>query len=344
VNIVLAHLHEIEEFDQVSLLSGLGYDVFSIGAYEDPHHHEGLRPALPQAPDHPELRAACQRQREKMNDAWGEPGVLFDWAKVNLPDEVIDWMDVFIVHEAEHTFIPHQWDRIKHKRVVWRSVGQTVEHNENVMRPYRAEGLQRVAYSPREANIPGYTGHDALIRFYADPDVWTGWTGTERVVINITQHLYQRDPYTNWLAWDSAKRAVPSVPFLALGPGSEEIGGPGALSYDDMRRWLRRARAYFYTGTQPAPYTLGLVEAMMTGIPTFSIDGCFMRVFPYGHELFEADQLVTRHPGNEAYGSFFPMLMEDNGVAEAISAETRARAIELFGKETIGAQWRAFLG
>lgn len=343
MNIVLAHLHEIEEHDQVKLLSGLGYDVFSPGAYESPRDHEGLRPALPEAPDHPELRAACDRQRAKMSAEWGEPGALFDWAKVNLPDEVIDWMDVFIVHEAEHTFIPHQWNRIKHKRVVWRSVGQTVANNEDVMRPYRAEGLQRVAYSPKEANIPGYTGHDALIRFYADPDVWGGWTGEERVVINITQDLKARDPYTNYEYWRQAEHWA-GVPFMPLGPGSEEIGGPGRLTYDEMRGWLQRARAYLYTGTQPAPYTLGFVEAMMTGIPIISIDPCFMRVFPYGPELFEADELVTRHPVPDSYGQFFRTLFEDDGWAAIISTETRARAIELFGKDTIGAQWQAFLG
>ena len=39
---------------------------------------------------------------------------------------------------------------------------------------------------------------------------------------------------------------------MPLGPGSEVIGGPGALSYDEMKGWLRKARAYLYTGTQPA--------------------------------------------------------------------------------------------
>ena len=51
------------------------------------------------------------------------------------------------------------------------------------------------------------------------------------------------------------------------GPGSERLRGVGSLSHEDMLDYLRRCRVYLYTGTQPASYTLGLMEAMLTGIP-----------------------------------------------------------------------------
>jgi glycosyltransferase involved in cell wall biosynthesis len=116
-----------------------------------------------------------------------------------------------------------------------------------------------------------------------------------------------------------------------LGPGSEDIGGPGALTYDEMRGWLRRARVYLYTGTQPASYTLGLIEAMMTGIPVVSIGPSWMDVFPYGPDLFEGHELV---PERRAHDD--PERAERTTTCSKTSTRhatlVRARAIELFAR------------
>ena len=344
MNILLLLAHSIEEHDQVKLLSELGYDVFSIGGYINPGSpHDPKRPALPQVPYHPELQAVV--------DALGTPDNL-DAAKRHIPDDILDWADAIIVHHFEHTWLVPQWERIKHKRVIWRTVGQSVEHNERMMAPLRDEGLQIVRYSPKERNIPGYAGEDALIRFYKDPDVWTGWTGESPRVINITQHLRQREPYTNWTFWNEVTRHLPAE---AMGPGSEDIFGPGELTFDQMQQSLRKARAYLYTGTQPASYTLGLIEAMMTGIPVVSIGPEHMTIFPYGPGLFEGHDIVSAVDGAgwnwkpwsddpaEARDMLAALLSSRSHAAEQ-SRVQRDRAIELFGKEKIGADWQAFLG
>lgn len=332
--IVLLLAHSIEEHDQLKLLSELGYDVFSIGGYIDPAHpHDGKRPALPSVTFHPELKAAV--------DELGTPDNL-DAAKRHIPDRILDWADTIIVHHYEHTWLFPDWPRLREKRVIWRTVGQSVEGNERLMAPLHEEGLQIVRYSPKERNIPGFAGEDALIRFYKDPDEWRGWTGEEPVVINITQHLRQREPYTNWGFWEQATQGLNRMP---LGPGSEEIGGPGALTYDEMQGWLRRARCYLYTGTQPASYTLGLIEAMMTGIPVVSIGPSWMRIFPYGPELFEGHEIASHHFDDPVRArSVLTDLLGDRHLAEYKSRADRAVAIELFGKAKIAAEWKAFLG
>jgi hypothetical protein len=227
MNVLLLLAHSIEEHDQLKLLAGLGYDVFSIGGYIDPAHpHDPKRPALPDVPYHPELHAAV--------DALGTDDNLTA-AKVRIPDAVLDWADTIIVHHYEHTWLVPQWDRIRHKRVIWRTVGQSVEGNERMMAPYREQGLQIVRYSPKERNIPGYAGEDALIRFYKDPAEWGGWTGEDARVINITQHLRQRDPYTNWRFWE---KATAGLPRLALGP---RFRGHRRPRCPDVRRDARLA-------------------------------------------------------------------------------------------------------
>jgi glycosyltransferase involved in cell wall biosynthesis len=336
--IVLCLSHSIEEHDQLKLLSEIGHDVFSIGGYIDPAHpHDDKRPALPDVPYHRDLRRAV--------DDLGTPDNL-GAAQERIPDDVLGWADTIIYHHYLDRLYG-QWVRIRdwlrgdsNRRVIWRSVGQSVQGNELTAVPFRKEGLERVAYSPKEQNIPGYSGHDALIRFYADPMQWHGWTGSHAAVIQVTQHLRQRDPYTNWGFWDQATRGLTAAP---LGPGSEAIGGPGSLSYDTMRDWLRKARVYLYTGTQPASYTLGLIEAMMTGIPVVSIGPKWMNVFPYGPDLFEGHE-ITQNGFDDPVEAAATLRQYLDGHYHADRPDwTRRRAIELFGKDTIRAQWAAYL-
>jgi hypothetical protein len=333
MNVLLLLAHSIEEHDQVKLLSELGYDVFSLGGYINPHApHDPKRPALPDAPVHPELQVIV--------DNLGTPDNLRA-AKEHIPDDLIDWADTIIVHHFEHTWLAPQWDRIKHKRVIWRTVGQSVGGNEAMMAPLHRQGLQIVRYSPKERNIPNYAGEDALIRFYKDPDEWNGWTGVNPKVINFTQHLRQREPYTNWRFWDEATRGLDRI---AMGPGSEVIGGTGEMSLPLMQEALRSHRAYLYTGTQPASYTLGLIEAMMTGIPVVSIGPSWMTVFPYGPDLFEGHELTMSSDDPADARDILRHLLNDPEYAAACSSIQRGTAISLFGKDTIAAQWKAFLG
>jgi glycosyltransferase involved in cell wall biosynthesis len=361
--IVLCLSHSIEESDQLALLTELGHEVVSIGGFINPQApHDQKRPPLPNVPYFPEVQRAVDALGT--NDNLGA-------AQSRIPDAILEWLgdDGILIyhHYLERLF--GQWDRIRDwkrgasgRRVIWRSVGQSVEYNEREAVPFRREGLERVAYSPKEANIPGYSGRDALIRFYKDPDEWQGWTGEWLLdhndlgpivgadkgtpfILNFTQHLAQREPYTNYGFWHAATQGLPAV---AAGPGSEEIGGLGEQSFEMMQKLLRGARAYLYTGTQPASYTLGLIEAMMTGIPVVSIGPSWMRIFPYGPDLFEGHDIVH---GNGFWSNdpaeaqrFLVAFLNDHDYARSQSVWMRSRAIELFGKQTIAAQWAAFLG
>lgn len=355
VNVVLILLHEVEEYDQVRLLTGLGYNVF---AFSNPHEGGSLRPGIPTAPRFPALEQACwQRRHDHRDDPYTVNGrAVIDWAKYDLPQEVLDWADVIICHHAEHTFLVPQWARLKAsgKRVIWRTVGQSTEGNERMMAPLRAEGLEIVRYSPKEASIPGFAGQDALIRFYKDPAEYGPWIGDVPAVINITQDLLRRSledngspkpPGQEWTNYSYWREATKGLPAIAMGPGSEAINGTGALSFEEMKEMLRRGRAYLYTGTQPASYTLGLIEAMMSGIPVVSIAPQWMRIFPYGPDLFEGHEIALNGYAIPADAhDVLKLILTDADIAHRQSEATRARAIELFGMDTIGAQWRDYLG
>ena len=342
-NVLLCLSHSIEEYDQLRLLSGLGHNVASIGGYIDPRHpHDPKRPAL-DIDVVPEIKQAVDALGT--NDNLGE-------AQSWLPPAVLDWADVIIYHHFLDRLFRQwgqirQWQRAKsHRRVIWRTVGQSVENNERNAQTFHADGLEIVRYSPKERNIPGYAGENALIRFYKDPAEWGGWTGEQEVVLNISQHDHEphgRDVWLNWGFWEEATKGLPTA---FGGPNSELIGGLGTLSLDEMKAQLRSARCYLYTGTQPASYTLGLIEAMMTGIPVVSIGPAHMTVFPYGPDLFEGHEIVraTDDPNNPmwAYRNL-KRLLDDIELAHMDGEDGRQRAIDLFGMDTIAAQWREFL-
>lgn len=337
--VLLILSHSIEEHDQLKLLSGLGYQVFSLGGYINPHHpHDPKRPALPDVPYFGDLQEIVDSLDRVDN---------IGAAATHVPQGILDWLgdDGVIIchHYLERIF--GQWDHLKEwgGRVVWRTVGQSVEENERRAARYVADGLEVVRYSPKERNIPGYAGEDALIRFYKNPLEWDAWTGEDEVVTNATQGLLQRHPWTNAEFWWQATMNLPTRP---VGPGSEELpGGTGELTWEDMRAALRSSRAYLYTGTQPASYTLGLLEALMVGIPVISIGPQHMRIFPYGHGLFEGHELAsawTDDPGEAE--TLLRSFLGDREMARHVGAAQRQRTIETFGIDRVSKDWAAFLG
>jgi hypothetical protein len=84
---------------------------------------------------------------------------------------------------------------------------------------------------------------------------------------------------------------------------------------------------------------------MMTGIPIVSIGPSWMKVFPYGPDLFEGHEIAgTWKDDPAAARRDLTELLEMPGYATSVSEATRERAIDLFGIDTIRPQWAAFLG
>ncbi len=330
MNILLLMAHSIAEYDEMRMFSDLGHDVFAPGAYTDPANPgDDKRPALPTVRRQPDLIAAVGADTMK--------------AKEHLPDAVLDWADVVICHHYPERFLMGQWRRFEGKRVIWRTCGQSDPRLEEAMLLLRRVGLEIVRYSPRERTyferLGVFAGEDALIRFGKYVDDYGGWTGQEQHVANVTQDFVGRGDHVGYGFWRAVTADLSALP---AGPGSEKIGGVGVLSEDAMIDYLRDARAYLYTGTVPASYTLGLIEAMLTGTPVVSIGA---RAWPGPAELFEAAEIagLSADRIGEAH-DLLADLLHDDGMAQTVSQRQRARARELFSVEAVGRQWQAYLG
>ena len=342
--------HAVAEYDDVRMFSDMGYDVFAPGGYEVPGTEgEGIRPPLPDAPAHPELVARLNEARAAHPD---RPD-LIDAGKARLHDDIIDWAEVIIVHHFPEQWIGGQWDRIAHKRVIWRTCGQSDARIERYMFRLRELGMQIVRYSPAERRyferVGAFAGEDALIRFGKYPDDYGPWIGDLPAVINITQDLKNRGDSCGYQFWVEATRGIarrfpegPEAPWaIPMGKGSDEIGGTGILSYNEMIGALRSARCYLYTGTTPASYTLGLIEAMLSGIPVVSIG---KGAWSGPGDLFEGDEIAGLAFDDPARARDALMAyLKSPGAAATDSMTVRERAIDLFDVAKIGPQWDDFL-
>jgi predicted protein tyrosine phosphatase len=325
--------HAILEYDEIKLFHELGYDVFSAGAYSNPAGYPSLpRPGLTQLPHYPELERAASTIRAT--------GGAF-------PQELIDWADTIIfMHEPE--ILQKNWEKLKHKRVIFRSIGQCVQHQERMLQEMRKEGLQIVRYSPQETFIPSYAGADSIIRFYKDPAEFTNWNGALEQVINITQSLKQR-----WQAcyYNEIGTVFRDVPHKYYGNSNEDLGEEwgGQLTYDELRQVLRDNRVYLYAGTQPAQYTLSFMEAWMSGIPVVAIGSNITREKFIHFDYYEVSQLINNGVDGYVGESIVElkeqvkMLLADPQLAKEISRAGRESAIKYFGKQSIAGQWESFL-
>lgn len=243
-------------------------------------------------------------------------------------------------------------EKLKGKKVIWRTIGQSVPWTERDLEGYRGQ-IKIVRYSPKEAVIPSYLGADAMIRFYKDPDEFIGWNGNNARLISFVQSPAQRGIFCRY---DIMEQIMGGFPSDLYGTDTETIPGigRGRVDYETQKQILRDSRVFLYTGTYPASYTLSFMEAMMTGIPIVAIGQGLANpeenIMHFQHQkTYEIHEIIKN--GENGYVSddinvlrhYIQSLLDNHELARRIGEAGRKTAIELFGKETIKQQWKGFL-
>lgn len=323
--------HSILEFDELRMFSELGIDVFSHGAYHNPQVLDDKK--------RPPLNLKYHRK-------FSETTIVF--SKENLLPELCQWADVVICMHVVDWLIKN-WEKIRKKRVILRTIGQSTIDTENLISQLRKDGLEIVRYSPREKTIPNYQGEDALIRFAKYPEDFGPWTGEIRQVITVAQSMKHRDHFCNWSVFD---KATSGYPRKVYGPENEVLGPDfgGLLSYDELRDVLRKSLVYFYTGTYPASYTLNFIEAAMSGLPMVAL-GDLLGNSPdhLEQQTYEVADLLRRYEAGltgdtiDKLRENVQVLFDDEGLRKKYSRNIREMALDLFDAYKIKEQWRKFL-
>ena len=326
--------HSVLEWQEAKLFTEMGHDVFCNGAYTNPKGHSTLhRPGIEGMKYYPEYERLSSQ-----------------YPKNNLPTELIEPFDVLIfMGGILDTALVDNWQRIKHKKVIWRTIGQSRSSNERMLKPLRDEGLKIVRYSPKEKNIPNYIGKDVMIRFYNDHNDLGLWEGNEKRVINVSQTLKGRGKFCHY---KEILELMSGFDAKVFGNGNEDLGNlnGGSPSYELLKGHLRDSGVFVYGGTYPASYTLGFIEAWMTGIPVVSIGKeTAMIGGEERFDFFEIPELITNGESgfcSDDIGelkSYIKQLLENDSLAHKISSTARKKAQEIFGKNKIFGEWKSFL-
>lgn len=262
--------------------------------------------------------------------------------------EFVDNFDTIIVmHKPE--WIRDNWEVFKTKRVIWRTIGQSSPHVEDMLRPYRQKGLEVVRYSKHENNIEGNIGCDKIIHFYKDPQEFGNYNGMNREAITFAQNMIDRGEHCHF---DLFKQITEGFDAHVYGPKNENAGdlNGGFLTYPEMRQKLRDSRVYVYTGTQPASYVLNFIEALMTGIPVVAVGEkwgnsleiagkntyAIPEIINHGVDGFVSNDIEQLH-------ETVKMLLDDPTKCKLVGGMGRELAIEYFGKDVIKSRWKDYL-
>lgn len=331
MKILYLSTHSILEFDEVKLFTEMGHEVFPMGAYNSKGESAVTkRPSIP--------RMKCNERMEHL---------AVRYSKENLHPEMIKEFDVvMIMHQPDWVYL--NWDKIKHKRVVWRSIGQSSSWVEQRLKEFKEQGMKLVRYSPRERKIPFYVGEDALIRFYKDPREWVGWNGDKGYVITIGQSINDPDRQLA-CRFDIFDQATAGLARMVYGGENQDVGTlwGGELNYEELKAAYRDNRVFFYTGTQPASYTLGFIEAFMTGIPIVAI-GRELGQSWIKEPTYEVADIIEDQVNGfcsddiPTLKTYVQQLLADKELAEGISKRGRETAISLFSKQNAIDGWTAF--
>lgn len=324
--------HSVLEYDEIQMFTDLGHDVFSLGAYRQPAGHYDLpRPGIAGAVYHEDLdKIWCANP--KKND---------------IDQRLIDWCDVVVVMHSPDSIVQN-WEKLKAKPTIWRSIGQSVSRLEKKLEHCRTDGLKIVRYSPKEKLIPGFIGEDAMIRFYKDESVYSGWTGEVPAVVSFAQSLKGRREFCHY---DEIMGVIEAFNGKVYGPGNEDLGEfeGGKVSYEQQVKLMQQSGAMPYGGTWPAPYTLSFIEALMTGLPIVAISKALAHYPQYESlDFYEVDEILGSISGivcdtKEQMIAETSRLLTDRTHAENISRKQRELGVSMFGKQAISKQWQELL-
>ncbi len=330
-------VHEALEYDEITLFQSMGYTVFSLGTYCPVNGCEN--------PFRPKITG--NRDRDILTTLFSQTGCKATFnnrEKTVLTKEFVNHFDIVIVMHDIH-FIAQNWDVLKSRCVIWRTIGQAIDFYDRLAAPYRREGLHIVRWSPRELLIEDYIGHDAIIRAYKDPQIYRGWHGhhSDRYVTFSSSF---KGRYASEYKFFAA--ALKKLDYQIGGGANEELPNAiGLLGFAEQLELLRCGFGYTYFHGSAIPYTLNFVEAWMTGLPVIVIDrkaelaGLDLRYNEINDFLVDGvNGFKVESPTKAA--SLLASLLDRRDQAKEVGRQGRLAALSIFGMRRAQQEWGHF--
>ena len=333
MKILYLSCHHVLEYDEIRVLARLGHQVISPGFYANiisPPSFQ-LRNEIPGYLIPNDLADIY---------SYYSQGKSLEAFKKSLPREFVQKFDLVIAMH-DHEFITHNLDALRGLPVVWRSIGQSTPSIEKAICDlFPVLELRIVRYSPCERNIDEYAGEHRIVRFAKFVDDFPAWQGVNDSVITFCQMMKQRGDTCNFKAFKQITRKSNRCLY---GPGNEGMAWMrGAVTDAQQKEILRDASIYVSCNTKPASYTLGFMEAWLTGIPVVALGKSFQA--PYG-DLYEVPLLIE--DGVDGFivddirqgRRLIRSLLLDRPTLEIVSRNGRNKSQCLFGEKAVLVQW-----
>jgi glycosyltransferase involved in cell wall biosynthesis len=210
-------------------------------------------------------------------------------------------------------------------------------HDLGVMRQQVSEYLSAiggVAVAVSEAKAKSWGQQCPVIRPCADPDEYGGFEGTRPVALRVANQVMQRQER---LAWSAHLAITRGHAAQLIGHNPTLDGVQPAGSWQELKAIYREHRAYVHSAGAGLDdgYNLGLVEAMVTGMPVVSLAGSESPVVD-GYSGYVSDDVGYL---NARLG----VLLADRELALELGGRARRTAAELFSVSRFVLAWRAAL-
>jgi len=183
--------------------------------------------------------------------------------------------DLLILHQ-----VPEYCRRMKElleagKRVVLVDFGQTDEwqYKEAAELCIRHPHAYVAAYSKKDYRRHihyGCPSHKVrLIRFGKDLTSFLPWIGDGGYLYASCNSIQHRGEGCGWVHME---RAMKELPIKLSGKETEQVGGLGEITEEEMHLNYQNAAGFISFGTTPAPLVLTQIEAWCAGCPTVIYD------------------------------------------------------------------------
>ena len=348
----LSGFHPVLEYDECLLLELIGLEWVSTGIY--------LNPTLPLPISHLNIRKPIQSSFNKLQESFRQnflrintnylnKFVRMSRPKVILTKEILQEIDV--VFATQSTAVMENWEVLKDKPIVWRTVGSVNSTIEAEMTPYVNRGnVFPVRFSEVEFEALSSNG-GVVIRPYVDEDIYNSWSGDAVSILSFLSWFKQRKSLKNVTAYIQFREENKDLNFKLYGAFLEK--DPlllGTVNWREQIKLYQNCRGYFYIGSNiPAP-TYNFIEAAMTGLPLVTLGPKLGgHISPKtGKLLHEPADLIKEFDCGLASDDLSELalycraLINNKNVSTLISKRSREMALKYFSKKLALIRWKEF--
>lgn len=349
--------HPLQEADDLLTLDKLGYDWFSTGYYRD-NCKPGDLPFIQVKNNEKrlELFNKCQRGgwvTDTPDTPCGQKNKLWTGQDTQnifkFTKEFADEFDVIICNFFPHNIMNNK-DAFDGKLVILKTFAMHPIQWEQGIRECREAGVLSVRNSPLEPFKYGadYAGHDAIIRgsVVKDEHELSGWTGKELCSTTFTsffdypstENIVRAKRYE----YVKAKLKYPNHIFGVL--NQQYFGKDTFISHEEKIKRILESRVSLCIGTPGSSSTYSFVEAWVAGQPIVAFGENQWQSPNYELKTLIDNDVNGFYSDNlDEVAEYTNMLCENKKKAKELSIASRAKAVSIFGRETISRQWDEFI-